>query len=58
MISNTPGNNIWWAKMPIDYGITYRFMEMSNPGALRRMETRIKKEQDQTFIFPPSQVVR
>jgi len=58
MISNTPGNNIWWAKMPIDYGITYRFMEMSNPGALRRMETRIKKEQDQTFIFPPSQAVR
>jgi len=58
MVSNTPGNNIWWAKMPLDYGITYRFMEMSNPGALRRMETRIKKEQDQTFIFPPSQAVR
>lgn len=58
VINNTPGNNIWWAKMALDYGIVYRLQEAMNPGYLKRMETRVKKEQDQSFIFPPSQVVR
>jgi hypothetical protein len=58
VINNTPGNNIWWAKAALDYGIIYRLQEGLNPGYLKRMETRIKKEQDQSFIFPPSQVIR
>jgi len=58
VINNIPGNNIWWAKTALDYGVTYRLQEAMNPGYLKRMETRVKKEQDQSFIFPPSQVVR
>lgn len=57
-MSNVPGNNLWWAKIPLDYAITYRVQEMLNPGALKRMEQRIKKENDQTYLFPPSQVIR
>jgi hypothetical protein len=58
VINNTPGNNIWWAKTALDYGVIYRLQEGLNPGYLKRMEQRIKKEQDQSFIFPPSQVIR
>jgi hypothetical protein len=58
VINNIPGNNIWWAKTALDYGVTYRLQEAMNPGYLKRMETRVKKEQDQSFIFPPSQVIR
>jgi len=58
VINNTPGNNIWWAKAALDYGIIYRLQEGLNPGYLQRMEARVKKEQDQSFIFPPSQVIK
>ena len=58
VINNTPGNNIWWAKAALDYGVVYRLQEAMNPGYLKRMEARVKKEQDQSFIFPPSQAIR
>ena len=58
VINNTPGNNIWWAKTALDYGVVYRLQEAMNPGYLKRMEARVKKEQDQSFIFPPSQAIR
>jgi hypothetical protein len=32
--------------------------EAINPGYLRRMEERIQKENNTTFMFPPSQFIR
>lgn len=58
VINNTPFKNVWYTKMALDYGIVYHLQEMMNPGYLRRMEDRIKKEKDQSYLFPPSQVIK
>lgn len=58
VINNLPGNNIWWAKMALDYGIVYRLQESINPGYLSRMEALTMKNTGQTYMFPPSQVIR
>ena len=54
-LSNTPGNNLFYAKLGMDYLVVNRLQEMANPGYLRRMERRIQRENDQAFILPPSQ---
>jgi hypothetical protein len=61
LLSNTPGvntlKNHFMTRAAMDYLILYRMKEMMNPGYLQRMEKRIKKENDQEFIVPPSQVI-
>ena len=58
IISNTPGANIFYARAMLDYLVIYRVQEALNPGYLKRMEDRVKKEQNQTFFVPPSQVIQ
>ena len=58
IISNTPGANIFYARAMLDYLIIYRVQESLNPGYLKRMEDRVKKEQNQTFFVPPSEVIQ
>lgn len=54
---NTPFINVFYARAALDYLILYRIQESMNPGSLRRMERRIKEENNQEFIIPPSEVV-
>lgn len=54
---NTPFVNIFYARAALDYLIFYHIQEAMNPGSLRRMERKLKKENDQEFILPPSEVV-
>lgn len=49
-----PFQNFLWTKLATDYLIFYGLQEAMNPGYLRRMESRVKKENQQTFILPPS----
>ena len=56
--SNIPGANLFYTKAAMDYLVFYRLQEMANPGYLKRMERRMKKENNQTFFFPPSEAVR
>jgi hypothetical protein len=58
LISNTPFMNLFYTRMALDYLILYRVQEWLNPGYLRRMERRIEKENDQTFLIKPSEVIR
>ncbi len=58
LINNTPGQNLFYTKWILDYVLIYRLQEMMNPGYLRRMERRIKKEDDVEYLYPPSQTVR
>lgn len=53
-ISNTPGYNLFYTKTALDYLFIYGLMERSNPGYLRRMERRMKRDMEQEFYFPPS----
>ena len=55
ILSNTPGNNIWYTRAAMDYLIVNEIQEHLNPGYLRRMERRLKKNNDQQFFLPPSQ---
>ena len=57
-IANTPFANLFYTRMALDYLILYRVQEWLNPGYLRRMERRIEKENDQTFLIKPSEVIR
>lgn len=56
-INHLPLINIFYTRMALDYLILYQIQENLNPGALRRMEQRVKKENGQTFLIPPSSVV-
>lgn len=56
-VSNTPFMNLFYTRMVLDYMVLYRIQEHLNPGSLRRMERKIEKENNQTFIVPPSEVV-
>tara|TARA_R110002020_G_C16295397_1_gene772740 strand:+ start:570 stop:3209 length:2640 start_codon:yes stop_codon:yes gene_type:complete len=54
-VSNTPGLNLFYTKTALDYLFIYGLMEKVNPGYLRRMERRMRKDSEQQFFFPPSQ---
>lgn len=54
---NTPFINLFYTRAALDYLILYHIQEALNPGSLRRMEQRLKREQGQEFILPPSEVV-
>lgn len=56
--SNTPFANLFYTKAAIDYLFLYQLQEAANPGYLRRMERRMKRENNQEFFLPPSQAVR
>jgi ribosomal protein S20 len=58
LISNTPFANLFYTRMALDYLFLYRIQEWLNPGYLRRMERRIERENDQTFLISPSDVIR
>jgi len=57
-LANTPFANLFYTRVAMDYLILHRIQESLNPGFLRRMEARAKRENDQTFFLPPSQVAR
>lgn len=57
-VSNTPFLNLFYTKAALDYLIVYQAQEMLNPGYLRRMERRIRKDNKQEFWLPPSKAVR
>lgn len=56
--SNIPFANLFYVKGAMDYLIWFQLQEAINPGYLRRMERRVKRENDQEFWLPPSKVVQ
>jgi len=57
-IDHTPFLNLFYTRMALDYLIIYRMQEAMNSGYLRRMERRVEKDNAQTFLLRPSEVVR
>ncbi len=55
VISNAPFINVFYSKMALDYLFLYSLQEAMNPGSLQRMESRIQKQNAQTFWLRPSQ---
>ena len=54
---NAPFINMFYLRAALDYAIMYRMQEAISPGYLRRMEQRAKRDNNQEFIIPPSQVI-
>ncbi|WP_439813974.1 hypothetical protein [Zavarzinia sp. CC-PAN008] len=56
-VNAVPLVNLFYTRAALDYLILYRLQEASSPGYLRRLERRIAKENNQTFLFPPSRAI-
>lgn len=54
-VNNTPFANLFYTRVVADYLFLYDVQEALAPGTLRRMEQRVQRENDQTFLFSPSQ---
>lgn len=54
-VQNTPFANLFYTRAAMDYLFLYSVQEAMNPGALRRMERRTEKENNQRFLINPSQ---
>lgn len=54
-INHTPGLNLFYVRPLLDFLILHDAAEALNPGALRRMERRIERENRQSFWLRPSQ---
>jgi hypothetical protein len=57
VVSNTPGNNLFYTRMAADYLFMYELQEAMNPGYLRRMERRAEQERGQEWWLRPSETV-
>ncbi len=58
LLDNTPFNNLFWLRPLLDYAILFNIQESLNPGYLRRMERRVERQNEQQFLFKPSEVIR
>ena len=56
--NHTPLVNLFYTRAALDYLVLYRLQEWANPGYLRRMEQRVKRENDQTFWLRPTEAAR
>lgn len=56
-LNNTPFINLFYSRIALDYLFLYQLQENMNPGYLRRMERRVEKENGQTFLLKPSEVI-
>lgn len=54
---NTPYQNLFYAEAVLDYLFFYQVQESLSPGFLHRMESRMRSEQNQEFIKPPTSVI-
>lgn len=52
---NTPFLNLFYTRAAMDYLILYHIQEAMSPGSLKRMERKLKKDQNQEFLLPPSE---
>jgi hypothetical protein len=57
-LNNTPFVNLFYTRIALDYLLFYRMQEWMNPGYLSRMEQKVRTQNNQEFLLPPSSVIR
>jgi hypothetical protein len=55
---NTPFLNLFWARTALDHMILFKVQEAMNPGYLKRMESRVKQDNNQSFWLAPTSAAR
>lgn len=58
VLNNTPFANLFYVRPVLNYMVLYQIQEMLSPGYLRRMERDAEKNNAQTFLIRPSEVVQ
>ena len=58
LMSNMPFVNMWYTRAAFDYLIGFHLREWMNPGTLRKTERKMKEDFNQTYIVPPSSVIK
>ncbi len=58
LINNAPFANLFYLRPALNYMFLYQLQEAVSPGYLRRMERRVKRENNQEFLVKPSGVVK
>ncbi len=53
-----PHANLWYTRTAMNYLFWYQLREALNPGSIRRMERRVKKDNNQEYLLSPSSLVR
>ena len=56
--SNTPFLNLWYSRLAVDYLVAWHVQEAINPGAMRRMERRVRRDRGQEHWVSPGAAVR
>lgn len=56
--SNMPFANLLYTRAALDYLVVYQLQEQLNPGYLKRVERRVKKDNNQTYWLQPSSIVK
>lgn len=56
-LGSVPFVNLFYTRAALDYLLLYQVQEMMNPGYLRRFERKIEKENSQSFMIRPSEIV-
>lgn len=49
--------NLFYTRIALNYLVLYQLQEMASPGYLRRMEQRLKQQDNQTMFVPPSTLI-
>lgn len=57
LTNNTPFINLFYVRQAMDVLILNQIAEILNPGALRRRERRLKRDNNQEFFIPPSRTI-
>lgn len=57
LVNHTPFLNLFYTRLALDYLILWRIQESLNPGAMRRLEQAVQRDNAQTFLVRPSQAV-
>lgn len=56
-INNAPFMNLFYTRIALDYLVVYQLQEMASPGYLRRMESNLRTQNNNTMIVPPSSLI-
>jgi hypothetical protein len=54
VLNNTPFANLFYTRVAADYLFLYAIQDQLNPGFLRRYERQVEKDNNQRFLYPPS----
>ena len=57
VVSQTPGQSLWWTRPAFEHWFLHSAQEMLNPGYLQRMQARARRDWGQDFWWAPGEAM-